>query len=227
MHSLNHFKTLQALYIEDDPIIRENIGLTIGYFFKKVLTASSYDEGMQNYIKNNIDVLFVDIEMAGKSGIDLVQTIRSKDKKIPIVMITAYSSQHYLMKLINLNIQHYLLKPITLEHLEKSLLKISDYLASEKKEHLLGDDVRYNSQDGIVNIKDNVIYLSSLEKKLMNFLIEHKNHYVSYEEIEDAVWNPSFMSQSALKSMVYNLRKKLQVDCIKTYAKEGYLLKCD
>jgi DNA-binding winged helix-turn-helix (wHTH) protein len=62
---------------------------------------------------------------------------------------------------------------------------------------------------------------------LVNLLLEHKNHYVSYDEIENKIWYPDIMSQSALKSMIYNLRKKLPADCIKTYAKEGYLFQCD
>ena len=61
----------------------------------------------------------------------------------------------------------------------------------------------------------------------MNLLLDHKNHFVSYAEIDNEVWYPDLMSQSALKSMIYNLRKKLPVDCIRTYAKEGYLLRCD
>ena len=42
--SLDRFKTLQALYVEDDPVIRESIGASLGYFFETVITAASYDE---------------------------------------------------------------------------------------------------------------------------------------------------------------------------------------
>ena len=228
--SLNRFKTLQALYVEDDAVIRESLGASLGYFFDTVFTASSYNEALKIYHNEMIDILFSDIEMPGKSGIELVETIRAKDRKIPVVMVTAYSSQDYLMKLINQNIQHYLLKPVTLERLEESLYATLHYFDTDKTDKLelpLKEGIAYFPKEGILRSADQDVYLSSRERVLINLLLDNKNHFVSYSEIENEVWYPYVMSQGALKSMIYNLRKKLPLDCIKTYAKEGYLLQCD
>ena len=225
--SLDYFKTLQALYVEDDAVIRENIGASLGYYFDNVLTAASYDEALNIYRNETIDILFVDIEMPGKSGIDLVEVIRKNDSKTPIVMVTAYSDTQYLLKLIPQNIQHYLIKPVTLERLKESLYDSLDYLDTDALEVTLKEGVNYTPKDGVIRFDDSEIHLTTRERMLVNLLMEHKNHYVSYTEIENTIWYPDVMSQSALKSMIYNLRKKLPMDCIKTYAKEGYLFQCD
>ena len=225
--SLDKLKPLQALYVEDDKVLRESIGASLGYYFDNVITAASYDEALKIYHNEKIDMLFVDIEMPGKSGIDLVKVIRTDDKKIPIVMVTAYSDTQYLLKLIPQNIQHYLIKPVTLNRLEESLYASLDYLDTDALELTLKVGVSYTPKDGVIRFDDKEIHLTAREKVLINLLLEHKNHYVSYTEIENEVWYPDVMSQSALKSMIYNLRKKLPVDCIKTYAKEGYVLQCD
>ena len=68
--SLDRFKRLQALYVEDDAVIRKSIGASLGYYFDNVITAASYDEAVNIYRNETIDMLFIDIEMAGKSGID-------------------------------------------------------------------------------------------------------------------------------------------------------------
>ena len=225
--SLDRFKTLQALYVEDDAVIRENIGASLGYYFDNVITAASYDEALNIYRDETIDILFIDIEMPGKSGIDLVEVIRTKDKKTPIVMVTAYSDTQYLLKLIPLHIQHYLIKPVTLERLKESLYASLDHLDTDALELTLKEGVNYAPKDGVIRFDDKEIHLTSRERGLLNLLLKHKNHYVSYDEIENKIWYPDMMSQSALKSMIYNLRKKFPVDCIKTYAKEGYVLQCD
>ena len=225
--SLDHFKALQALYVEDDIVIRENVGASLGYYFDNVLTAASYDEAVDIYRNEAIDILFVDIEMPGKSGIDLVKVIREEDKKTPIVMVTAYSDTQYFLKLISQNIQHYLIKPVTLNRLEESLYASLDHLDTEALDLTLSDGVNYAPKDGIIRFDDSEIHLTARERLLVNLLLKHKNHYVSYHEIESKIWYPDIMSQSALKSMIYNLRKKFPVDCIKTYAKEGYVFQCD
>lgn len=225
--SLDHFKALQALYVEDDTVIRDNVGASLGYYFNNVITAASYDEALDIYRNETIDMLFVDIEMPGKSGIDLVKVIRTDDRKTPIVMVTAYSDTQYLLKLIPQNIQHYLIKPVTLNRLEESLYASLDHFDTDALELTLKEGVNYAPKDGVIRFDDQEVHLTSREKILINLLLEHKNHYVSYIEIENAVWYPDVMSQSALKSMIYNLRKKLPADCIKTYAKEGYILQCD
>ncbi len=225
--SLDHFKTLQALYVEDDAVIRENVGASLGYYFDNVITAASYDEALDIYDNETIDMLFVDIEMPGKSGIDLVKVIRTNDKKTPIVMVTAYSDTQYLLKLISQNIQHYLIKPVTLNRLEEALYASLDHFDTGRLELSLKEGVNYAPKDGVIRFNDEEVRLTTREKVLINLLLEHKNHYVSYTMIENEVWYPDAMSQSALKSMIYNLRKKLPMDCIKTYAKEGYVLQCD
>ena len=225
--SLDKLKPLQALYVEDDKVLRENIGASLGYYFDNVITAASYDEALNIYRNEIIDMLFIDIEMPGKSGIDLVKVIRTDDKKIPIVMVTAYSDTQYLLKLIPQNIQHYLIKPVTLDRLEESLYASLDHLDTDALELILKVGVSYTPKDGVIRFNDKEVHLTSREKILFNLLLEHKNHYVSYAEIENEVWYPDIMSQSALKSIIYNLRKKLPADCIKTYVKEGYVLQCD
>lgn len=225
--SLDHFKTLQALYVEDDTVIRENVGISLGYYFDKVLTAASYDEALNIYHRQAVDILFVDIEMPGKNGINLVEVIRTNDKKTPIVMLTAYSDTQYLLKLIPQNIQHYLIKPVTLQRLEEALYDTLSYFDSDELELFLTEGVTYFPKEGIVRSNDQDVYLSSRERILMNLLVEHRNQLIAYDEIESAVWYPDIMTQSALKSIIYNLRKKLPVDCIKTYAKEGYLFQCE
>lgn len=225
--SLDHFKTLHAMYVEDDAVIRESVAASLEYFFSKVSTAASYDEALTLYHNENIDILFVDIEMPGKNGIELVKTIRKLDQKTPIIMMTAYTDKQYLLKLVNLNIQQYLVKPITLDKLKSTLHAILPYFDSDQSELTLKEGVNYLPKDGIVCFNGQNIHLTTRERVLINLLVEHKNHFVSYDKIESEVWYPDIMSQSALKSMIYNLRKKLPFDCIKTYAKEGYRFQCD
>ena len=72
-------------------------------------------------------------------------------------------------------------------------------------------------------IKDNLnIKLTNKETDLLFLLCQNKNQTVFYETIEAVVWNDSFMSEDAIRSVARNLRKKLPKDCLENFSKIGY-----
>lgn len=78
-----------------------------------------------NFLKSNlVDVVFLDIEMEGFTGL---QFIKSLEKKPKIILTTAYDQ--YAIDAFNLNVADYLLKPISFERFIQSIDKIYDYFS--------------------------------------------------------------------------------------------------
>lgn len=75
-----------------------------------------------NFLQSNpVDVLFLDIEMEGFSGLQLIKVLQHKPK---IILTTAYDQ--YALKAFDLNVSDYLLKPISFERFIQSIDKLFD-----------------------------------------------------------------------------------------------------
>lgn len=80
-----------------------------------------------NFLKHkNVDIIFLDIEMEGFTGLQLIKTLKNAPK---IVLTTAYDA--YALDAFNLNVCDYLLKPISFERFIQAVDKIFDSLANE------------------------------------------------------------------------------------------------
>ncbi len=67
--------------------------------FAEIYEASDGVEALDIYKSNKIDMIMTDIEMPNMNGLSLCKEIRITDKKIPIIITTAYTSTEYLQKL--------------------------------------------------------------------------------------------------------------------------------
>jgi len=90
----------------------------------------SFDNAIEpvTFLKNNtVDLIFLDIEMEGFSGLQFIKSIRNKPK---IILTTAYDQ--FALEAYNLNVSDYLLKPVSFERFIQSLDNIFEYFSKVK-----------------------------------------------------------------------------------------------
>jgi len=85
----------RILIIDDDIGIRESLSLVLGDAGYQVDTVESGEQGIQKVKRNNYDLIFLDIKMAGMDGIETLQEIRKMGKKIPVYIITAFQREYF------------------------------------------------------------------------------------------------------------------------------------
>jgi len=214
------YKDLTVLCVEDESGVRQRIVNTLGYYFKDVYEASNGEEGLNAYYDNQPDLILCDIQMPIMDGLEMIKKIREEDISIPIVLLTAYNSEEYLMKLINLRVQHFILKPINAQNLEEAL---ANALKGKYREIVkIKNDIFLDIDNLVLHVKDKDITLSSREVKFLT-LLSNKT-VVYYSKIEEELWNDKSMSMGALKSFIRDLRKKLPIDMIENIPQVGYKL---
>eukprot|EP01028_Stygiella_incarcerata_P000645 TRINITY_DN10956_c0_g3_i2.p1 TRINITY_DN10956_c0_g3~~TRINITY_DN10956_c0_g3_i2.p1 ORF type:complete len:107 (+),score=9.19 TRINITY_DN10956_c0_g3_i2:107-427(+) len=99
----NILKYLTVLYVEDDDEVRENITNTISNIVKKVYSASNAKEALEIYDEIKPDIIFTDIDMEGMNGLELIKEIREEDSQTPVVVLTAYKTESFLMEAVSLH----------------------------------------------------------------------------------------------------------------------------
>ena len=109
------------LYVEDDQDIREGLAKYLKRRFREVRTAEHGAVGLEQYSALRPDILITDIQMPVMDGIQMIHKIREKDKKLPVIITSAYTDTEYIVNAIDLNVSYYLKKPIDKNELASAL----------------------------------------------------------------------------------------------------------
>ncbi len=217
------YKNIKILYVEDDEIARENGLEYLENFFENIYEASDAIIALQLYEKHKPDIIITDIQMPKLNGLEFVKRIRQKDKKTQIIIITAFSDKDYLLKAIELGLVKYLVKPVREKEFEEALFLCINALERNESNIVKLDEFTFFDTFNKNLISNNeIVKLRAKELDFLELLIKNKNRYVTYEEIENYVWDDSVMTKDALKTLVKNIKTKIPKDLILNLTNSGY-----
>jgi len=223
---LNILKNSSILLVDDNKELRIKIKRLLQLYTKNIYEASNGRNAYELYVKNNPSIIITDIDMPIVNGIDLIKKIRQYNTKTPILVISAYTEKEYLMQAIPLLLVDYILKPIKHLDIMNGLKKATKELA---KSILLGHIIltkshTYDAKKKCILYKNTEIDLTNKEILLIELLILHRGTVVTKEMFEKEMYIYKEMSESALKNVVFKLRKKIGKDLIKTES-NGYSIR--
>lgn len=222
-HFLERLKTLTILYVEDEDGIRKNIADSLRYYCKKVIEAENGKVAWELYQVEKPDIVITDILMPIMNGVELVEKIRFRDESTPLIIISAHTDKEYLLKVVDLHLEQYIIKPINLKGLlgalEKCLKRISKIQAIVYE---LPCGYQYDIDHKELSFNGEIIHINRKEALFLEILLHNKQRIVTYEELQVYVWQDDVMTDSALRSLVRNLRKKLPKDFVTNLSGVGY-----
>ena len=104
----------RILVIDDDRSVRHLISKAFEDTDVEVLSAATAEEGMRLLGESSMDAVLLDILLPETSGLDLFESIRRVDAKLPVIFITSLASSETAIKAMTLGAFDYLLKPLDL-----------------------------------------------------------------------------------------------------------------
>lgn len=219
---LSQLQNYTLLCVEDEEGIRKRLVNTLKYYFNDVYEASNGEDGYDLYKEYKPSLIISDIEMPNQNGISMIEDIRKNDLDTIVIMITAYSTEEYLLELINLNINQYILKPVNSDLLLNGIIKAFGNKLINKIEFT--DVLYFDMQARELIFKEEIIPLRKRDKDFILLLYKNKNCVVSYDLIEENLWRDRSMSMSALKTFIKEFRQRVPIDLIINIPQEGYKL---
>jgi DNA-binding response OmpR family regulator len=216
-----------VLYIEDEKAIRENFIFYLEAFFDEVYEAEDGEIAYEIYKQKKPHILIIDVEIPKLNGIELLKKIRENDHTTRAIMLTSHSETKLLLEATSLKLTKYLLKPVNKHKLDEAISlvikELSDFNTYSIKKVPLRDGYSWNYEFEELTKEGQVINLTNKEKQLFSLLMLNLGRVLSYENIIYEVWlNEEEGSLEALKTMIKNLRKKLQKDTIVNIFGVGY-----
>jgi len=184
--------TITAIIVDDEPLALEGLRLRLGKIteLKIIGEASDGDEAIKLCQELNPDVLFMDLQMPGLNGIEVVQALQA-DVLPLVVFVSAYGE--FALDAFELNAIDYILKPANLGRLQKTMERIKERLNPKQRDlekHRLLKALGHSSGIAISELEDwldspNSPFPSPYRQELV---IKNSDNERCFLPVKDIVW---------------------------------------
>jgi len=202
----------RILIVEDEPEFADLLELWIGRAGYRPVGARTGPSALQRFYEERPDLVILDVSVPGLDGWQVIERLR-EFSRVPILMVTARSSEADKIRGLKLGADDYMTKPISFPELmariEAALRRASTPSESRPR--------RLQSRDLIVDLDDHRAYLAGTEVRLtptefrlLSYLVEHAGQLVAHRQVLSAVWGAGYDADVHLLRMtIRNLRLKL------------------
>ena len=208
------FKILLA---EDD--------LNLGMLLVDYLEAEGFDVklckdgalALKLFQGGSFDLCLLDVMMPKLDGFSLANEIRTQNKKVPIIFITAKSLKVDKLKGYDLGADDYITKPFDEEELlwkiKAVIRRIPLYKSESKADIIAIGKYTFDFNNQSLSINNKTKRITEKESDILNYLYEHRNNVIKREELLKGLWgeNDYFLGRS-LDVFISKIRKYLNED---------------
>lgn len=219
-----------CLIVDDEISLAETTSEYLNMFDVKSAFVQSAEECMTFLEEHEASVILLDINLGADSGFDLCKRLR-ETIQIPILFISARSSDDDILIALNIGGDDYIRKPYTLSVLlakVKAVLKRYQTSTANKDGSTSTEAFVIDAGLYRVRVHGEEIRLKPLEFKLLFYLMEHKNRVVTKDELFRNVWGDVITGDGTLNVHIRHLREKIEENpnepvYIKTVWGTGYV----
>ena len=203
--------TYDCLIIDDEKLLTGSTAEYFNLFDVKTAVAYSVSDCRSFFRENTARLLLLDINLGDGSGFALCKELR-KTTEIPILFISARTSDDDQIIALSIGGDDYIQKPYSLSVL---LAKVKAVL----KRYGSKEAVKYADEHLCVDFSARQIFvdaapvkLTSLEFKLLAYLIQNAGRTISKQEIFEKVWEDKFTGDSTLNVHIRKIREAIERD---------------
>lgn len=175
-------------------------------------------------------LLLLDIMLPNEDGLDILTKLRAdkNTEKLPVIMVTAKTSELDKVKGLDLGADDYISKPFGVMELisrVKALLRRTSSAQEDKK--IVYKDIEIDNDKHAVYTNGEICELTFKEYELLKYMMINKGIVLSRDKIMNQVWGFDYQGESRTVDMhIKTLRQKLgdAGSCIKTVRNVGYMI---
>lgn len=199
--------------VEDDESIRELIVYALNSSGYK---GSGFESGEDFYFqleKSLPDLILLDIMLPGEDGLTILKKIKknSNTKDIPVILLTAKTTEYDIVKGLEMGADDYISKPFGVMELMSRIKAVLRRINPSNPNDIISlDSITIDYEKRIVKIDDEVVKLTYKEFELIYYLLKNQNIVLTREMIMNEVWGFDFEGETRTVDVhIGTLRQKL------------------
>ncbi|NLK74998.1 MAG: response regulator transcription factor [Clostridiales bacterium] len=222
----------KILIIEDELKIARFLELELVHEGYEVMLASDGRTGLDKALKENVDLVVLDIMLPGLSGIEVCRRIRL-ESRVPIIMLTAKDDVTDKVAGLDMGADDYMTKPFAIEELLARIrvaLNRRAYTNEKQSDIVKIGDLKLNTKSRSAYYKNDELSLTKKEYELLEYLMRNKNIALSREQLLNSVWDYEYFGDTNVVDVyIRYLRQKIDekygIRLISTVRGVGYMIK--
>ena len=214
---------VRILVVEDDQDLNRQLALALKDASYVVDTAHDGEEGAYLGETEPYDLVILDLGLPKKNGISVLETWRQANKNMPVLILTARDRWSDKVAGMDAGADDYLAKPFHMEELLARVRALLRRSSGHAKNELILGPLAIDTKSGRVVCKGQDIKLTSLEYRLLSYLMHHQGRIISRTELVEHLYEQDFDRDSnTIEVIIGRLRKKLFPEIIETVRGLGY-----
>lgn len=221
----------KILVVEDETKIARFLELELLHEGYEVALAQDGRTGLEMTLKNEYDLVILDVMLPSLNGMEVLRRIR-QSSKIPVIMLTAKDEVTDKVMGLDLGADDYMTKPFAIEELLARIrTALKRRLAAAAVHNTIAIGALLIELDRhVVKVNQEVVELTKKEYDLLRYLVENKNIVLTREKILENVWGYDYAGDTNVVDVYVRylrskLDNKLSLPLIHTVRGVGYLVK--
>jgi DNA-binding response OmpR family regulator len=224
----------RILVIEDDPAIRQGVTDALEFEGYATLSAARGDEGLEQAVRAEVDLVLLDLVLPGKDGLDVLRDLRPARPALPVIILTARGDEADRVKGLRLGADDYVVKPFGVKELlarvQAVLRRTAERPSDIREVKFVGGSADLERREARL-AGGGRAELTEREAELLRYLAANAGRAVSRDELLERVWrtDPAGLETRTVDMQVARLREKLRDDpddpkVLLTVRGKGYML---
>jgi two-component system alkaline phosphatase synthesis response regulator PhoP len=206
----------KILIVEDEEELLRGLEISLSKEGYRILKATRGETGVKLAIKENPDLIILDVMLPGMSGLDVCRELRQKGTDVPIIMLTAKSEEIDRVVGLEIGADDYVTKPFSLRELLARIrvrLRRQPPRVNKGPTQYCFGDVKIDFEKFVAVRKGRPLDLTPREFDILRLLIQYRGEVVTRDRLLDEVWGyEAYPSTRTVDSHILKLRQKMEDD---------------
>jgi two-component system KDP operon response regulator KdpE len=201
------------LVVDDEPQIRRVLRSTLSFRGYVIAEASSGEEALEMVHKVKPDLILLDMNLPGISGIETCRELR-RFSDAPIIMVTVRNAERDKVVALDAGADDYVTKPFGIEELlARVRASLRRHSAVETIPPFHTKDFSVDFESRVVTVAGELVHLAPKEFEVLRKLIAEQGKPITHRRLLQAVWGPEYGEETEnLRVVINQLRKKIEKD---------------
>lgn len=204
-----------VLIVDDDEAVQSVLYKVISSNGIDAQVVSSGEEALEITRRYHFDLILLDVNMRGIDGFEVVQALRKRGVKTPIIIVSGRKEDYDTLYGLDIGADDYITKPfnpIVLGAKVKAMIRRNRGHSTDSGNVITAGPFRYDTHTLRLYKNGQEIVLSSKENAIMKLFLDNINRIFSRKMIYEMVWGETIVDENAIMVYINRLRQKIEDD---------------